>query len=81
MMGNDEPPIEIIIKEMSQRSELNLKATEPDSAEPASDEQLIEAPPKIEIKPAPNRESKIKRKATGFVKDPPEDGRKCCVLM
>lgn len=78
-MENDEPPIEIIIKELSQRSELNLKATEPDSAE--ADEELIEAPPKIEIKPAPNRESKIKRKATGFVKDPPEDGRKCCVLM
>eukprot|EP00434_Breviolum_minutum_P018635 symbB.v1.2.016442.t1/scaffold1248.1/size129000/6 len=77
----DEPPIEIIFKEIS---ESERKEAEPEATEvPPEEPEEPEAPPKVEIKPNPNRESKIKRKATGFVKDPPPDdeGRKCCVLM
>ena len=49
--------------------------------EEVQEEVNEEVPAPVEIKPNPNRESKIKRKATGFVKDPPGDSRKCCALM
>lgn len=77
----DEPPIELIITE---KSEPKIEKTENVEASPPEGvpEETPEIP-KVEIKPNPNRESKIKRKATGFVKDPPPEGegRKCCVLM
>lgn len=75
----DDPPIEIIIKAIS---ELSDPKTRPEAPEASPDEP--EEATKVEVKPSPNRESKIKRKATGFVKDPPDDdeGRRgCCVLM
>mmetsp|Transcript_48121 Transcript_48121/g.98007 ORF Transcript_48121/g.98007 Transcript_48121/m.98007 type:complete len:101 (-) Transcript_48121:91-393(-) len=77
----DDPPIEIIIKAISERSQ-NPPCEAPEAPE-ASPDKPVEAT-KVEVKPSPNRESKIKRKATGFVKDPPDDdeGRRgCCVLM
>ena len=63
---DDEAPIELVLTE-SPKEEVHEEVEE-------------EVPAPVEIKPNPNRESKIKRKATGFVKDPPGD-RKCCALM
>ena len=73
----DDPPIDL------KQIEPELK---PKEEAPAEKEEVPEETPeevKVEIKPNPNRESKIKRKATGFVNDPPpeDEGRKCCVLM
>mmetsp|Transcript_58806 Transcript_58806/g.140015 ORF Transcript_58806/g.140015 Transcript_58806/m.140015 type:complete len:90 (-) Transcript_58806:129-398(-) len=66
----DEPPIEMAIQ---------LSISVDEAKEPAVEQNAFQEP-KIEIQPNPNRQSKIKRKATGFVKNG-EETRKCCVLM
>mmetsp|Transcript_29039 Transcript_29039/g.68429 ORF Transcript_29039/g.68429 Transcript_29039/m.68429 type:complete len:97 (+) Transcript_29039:91-381(+) len=73
---SEEPPIELIVTDVP-----------PKQAEQPEDDfaNLEYEKPKIEIQPVKKEDSKIKRKATGFVKDvPPEEDderRRCCVLM
>mmetsp|Transcript_10927 Transcript_10927/g.20586 ORF Transcript_10927/g.20586 Transcript_10927/m.20586 type:complete len:93 (+) Transcript_10927:70-348(+) len=72
LMASEEPPILIDFASSFEKSASAEKAQEADE------------PPKPEIAPAKQADSKIKRKATGFVKDaPPEDDerRKCCEIM
>ena len=79
--GVDDTPIEIIMKAISERSDPKTGPEVPEV--PEAPNEPVEAP-QVEVKPNPDRQSKIKRKATGFVKDGPSDdeGRRgCCVLM